>query len=145
MTEADEKLKQFMLDNFCFDGMKEIGFWPKGTRRTDYKAQAARVCEYFGFGSVYQYRQPEITETDSNVIVAECAGEINVEGQYIKGATAILNTVPSDFECPICTCPQTVNMNKTNGTPHKCTGCKRKLHVIVPLFDSTGSLKVSEW
>ena len=136
-----------MLDNFDFDGMKEIGFWPKGTRRSDYEAQAKRVCEWFGFETVYEYRAVETTDVGDGVAVVESAGTISEKGEYNLGVSGLIRTLPSEFDCPICTCPQTVNPKnpkKTNGTPHRCTGCKRKLHVIMPLFGGT-DLTVTEW
>lgn len=143
MKQVDEKLKQFMLDNFDFDGLKEAGFYPKGTRRTDYQAQAERVCRFFGFETVYEYVSPEVEQVGENTYVT--TSPTGVTGQGVTVATGLFHVMPDSFDCPICTAPQTVNPAKTNGTPHRCSGCKRKLHVILPLFDSTGKIEVTEW
>lgn len=50
----EEKLKDFMKDNFDFSTLKKVGFFSKETKSTDYKAQAERVCHFFGYESVYE-------------------------------------------------------------------------------------------
>lgn len=49
------KLKTFLEDEIDFYGLKKIGFWCSGTRKTDYEKQAAKICHFFGFKSVYEY------------------------------------------------------------------------------------------
>lgn len=58
-AEKDNTLKNFMLEQFDFDGLKEIGLF-KGIKRNDYKSQAKKVCEFFGFKSVYEYGAIEV-------------------------------------------------------------------------------------
>src|SRR5690606_23260120 len=50
----DTVLKNFLEEQFCFDSLKEAGLF-KGLKRTDYKEQAERVCNFFGYESVYEY------------------------------------------------------------------------------------------
>lgn len=50
----DEILKSFMQENFPYDEFKKIWLF-KGIKRHDYAAQAAKVCWYFGYESVYEY------------------------------------------------------------------------------------------
>lgn len=51
----EQRLKEFMQDNFDFSTLKKVGFYSQEIKRTDYKAQAERVCHYFGYESVYEY------------------------------------------------------------------------------------------
>lgn len=52
--EKDRTLKNFMEEFFEFDGLVECGFFKEGMRG-DYKAQAEKVCFFFGYDSVYEY------------------------------------------------------------------------------------------
>jgi len=81
---VDTRLKEFFEANFDFDALKEVRFWPKGTRRTDYAAQAARICHYFGYETVYEYEAPEIIEVPGGAIV-QSPGSINASGEYEDG------------------------------------------------------------
>ncbi len=54
-TINDEILKQFMLDNFDYNGLKLAGFWLNNERKNDYKAQADRIVRFFGLKSIYDY------------------------------------------------------------------------------------------
>lgn len=58
-AEKDRTLKNFMQEHFDFEGMVEIGFF-KEEEREDYKAQAEKICKFFGFKSVYEYGVKEI-------------------------------------------------------------------------------------
>ncbi len=51
---AEGVLKRFMIEHFDFKALLKEGFFTKEMRH-DYKAQAAVVCDYFGYESVYQY------------------------------------------------------------------------------------------
>jgi len=53
--QYSDTLKNFMEEFFDFQALKKAGFYSKEVGRKDYEAQAARVCEFFGFDSVYQY------------------------------------------------------------------------------------------
>lgn len=52
---ARQKLKQFLEDRIPFAELKKVGFWPKGTRKTDYEKIASRVCVFFGIKNVFDY------------------------------------------------------------------------------------------
>lgn len=58
--QKQETLKNFMLEHFDFDGLKKVGFYGKEIKRKDYKAQAERVCTFFGYKTVYEYGTEEI-------------------------------------------------------------------------------------
>jgi len=51
-------LERFMKEFFPFNEFKKIGFFTK-EMKGDYKAQAERVCTFFGYETVYQYRAEE--------------------------------------------------------------------------------------
>ena len=48
-------LKDFLLNNFDFKALKEIGFYSKDIKENDYQKQADRICQYFGLETVYQF------------------------------------------------------------------------------------------
>jgi len=52
-------LERFMKEFFPFTGMKKIGLFTKGMKG-DYEAQANRICEFFGFETVYEYGAIEV-------------------------------------------------------------------------------------
>ena len=51
------RLKQFLENNIPVAELMEVGFIPKGTKKTDYEKIAARVCEFFGYKSIYEYKK----------------------------------------------------------------------------------------
>lgn len=53
-AEKEEILKRFMKEFFHFPSLCKVGFFKKEMKH-DYKAQAERVCKFFGFKSVYEY------------------------------------------------------------------------------------------
>ncbi len=54
---ARQKLKQFLEDNIAFAPLKKAGFFGKGIRKTDHEKIAARICWFFGFKSIYEYKK----------------------------------------------------------------------------------------
>ncbi len=54
----DELLENFMKEFFPFNEMVEIGFFKK-EMKGDYRAQADRVCQWFGYKTVYEYGKDE--------------------------------------------------------------------------------------
>ena len=65
--EKDEVLKRFMREFFPFSPLQKAGFFTK-EMKGDYKSQSKRVCDFFGYETVYEYRAQEIrvhlTETN---------------------------------------------------------------------------------
>ena len=57
--EKDEVLKNFMKENFHFPSLLKLGFFTK-EMKNDYKAQAERICHFFGYKTVYEYGAEEI-------------------------------------------------------------------------------------
>ena len=58
-VKEDKVLMNWMKEFFPYAEFKKIGFFTK-EMRGNYQAQAERVCNYFGFNSVYEYGQKEI-------------------------------------------------------------------------------------
>lgn len=58
--QKQETLKNFTLEHFDFDGLKKAGVYGNGIKRKDYQAQADRICQFFGFKTVYEYGTEEI-------------------------------------------------------------------------------------
>ncbi len=55
----DVVLERFMKEFFPYGEFKKIGFFTK-EMKGDYKAQAKRVCDFFGYETVYEYGAKEI-------------------------------------------------------------------------------------
>lgn len=136
----DEKLKNFIEDNIPVDELREAGFFLKGTRRKDYEIIAQRVCQYFGFNNIYEYRRPEIiVQRGANVAAVKNPSEIDSNGNFIEGECGILCTTQDEFTCPICECHQEIKSNKSHR--QKCDGCKRWLRVFHTM---SGDISVTE-
>lgn len=52
-------LERFMKEFFPFREFLKIGFFTK-EMKGDYKAQAKRVCDFFGYKTVYEYGSQEM-------------------------------------------------------------------------------------
>lgn len=52
-------LKRFMQEFFPYQVFKKSGFFTK-EMKGDYYLQAKRVCDYFGFESIFEYGSEEI-------------------------------------------------------------------------------------
>jgi hypothetical protein len=52
-------LKRFMVEFFPFTELRKAGFFTK-EMKVDYYAQAKRVCDLFGYKSVFEYGAKEI-------------------------------------------------------------------------------------
>lgn len=57
--EKDKVLKRFMKEFFPFGQFKKIGLFTD-EMKGDYKAQASRVCEFFGYKTVFEYGAKEV-------------------------------------------------------------------------------------
>lgn len=53
--DARKKLKHFINNNIPFYELKKAGFF-KEIRKTDYEKIAERVCHYFGYKNIYEYK-----------------------------------------------------------------------------------------
>jgi hypothetical protein len=53
--EKGKVLERFMKEHFHFPTLRKVGFFTK-EMRGDYKAQADRVCQKFGFKTVFEYK-----------------------------------------------------------------------------------------
>lgn len=50
----EELLKAFMLEQFYFEGLEEVGLF-KGVAPDDYEKQADIICRFMGLDSIYEY------------------------------------------------------------------------------------------
>lgn len=57
--EKSEILKRFMKENFHFPTLRKAGFFTQ-EMKGDYKAQAERICLFFGYKTIYEYGAEEI-------------------------------------------------------------------------------------
>ena len=55
----EDVLKRFMQEFFPYTQFKKMGFFTK-EMKGDYKAQAERVCWFFGYETVFEYGANEI-------------------------------------------------------------------------------------
>ena len=55
MTDLELQVK-FLKEHFDFEELKKIGFYSKDIKKKDYQKQIDRICQYFGFDSIFQYR-----------------------------------------------------------------------------------------
>jgi len=141
MNRERRKLKQFIEDHIPFYELNQVGFWPKGTRKTDYEKIAARVCHYFGFKSVYEFDAADTIEVPgANVVVGKFQDKVDAEG-FKPGEGFLLDICESTFTCPICECNQEAKNNKKAAYTMKCKGCKRKLFIVHQL---NGSIEITE-
>lgn len=53
-------LEKFMKEFFPFGSFVKIGFFTK-EMKGDFDAQAKRVCDFFGYETVYEYRAKKIS------------------------------------------------------------------------------------
>jgi len=58
-TESDKLLEKFVKDHIPFTALKKAGFFTTEKKR-DYKGIAKRVCDFFGYESIYEYSAIEI-------------------------------------------------------------------------------------
>lgn len=58
-SEKDGVLERFMKEFFPFNELRKAGFFTK-EMKGDYKAQAERVCYFFGYETVYEYGSKEV-------------------------------------------------------------------------------------
>jgi len=55
----DKVLERFMKEFFHYPTLLKAGFFTK-EMKGDYEAQAKRVCEFFGYETVYEYGAHEV-------------------------------------------------------------------------------------
>lgn len=60
MTYEQLKLKTFIEQNFDVSGLKQMGMLDKSIRKNYYEKIAARICQFFGYKSIYEYGRTEI-------------------------------------------------------------------------------------
>lgn len=58
-SNKDKTLENWMKEFFPFAPLLKAGFFTK-EMKGDYKAQAERVCKFFGFETVYEYGKDEL-------------------------------------------------------------------------------------
>ena len=55
-TAAKNRLKQYIEDYIPVDDLKKAGFFGKGVKKTDYEKIAERICWFFGYKTIYEYK-----------------------------------------------------------------------------------------
>lgn len=55
MNDKDKLLKNFLNEFFDFYGLRKAGLFHKEMRKSDIHGQAKRICEFFGYETVYEY------------------------------------------------------------------------------------------
>lgn len=87
LTPEQQKLKDFIEDNIPFYPLKKAGFWPAGTRKNHYDTIAARVCQFFGYASIYEYGRElrSMEQVSDNVVVGEFADTVSPSGELRRG------------------------------------------------------------
>jgi hypothetical protein len=60
MSESDQLLKDFLEEFFDFTTLKKVGFFPKDCKKSDIHEQAKRICNRFGYKSVFEYGATKI-------------------------------------------------------------------------------------
>lgn len=142
MVKTDTRLKKFIEDNIPVDALRKVKFFPKGMRRNDYDAMAARICLFFGYDNIYQYLPPDITlYPEANCGYGKFPDTIDSNGEIKTGAGFHIETGQSEFICPHCECEQEAKDNNKAYFNQKCKGCKRKLTIA---FDHIGNIYVFE-
>jgi len=53
--ERDRILKNFLEEFFDFYTLRKVGFFPKEMKKIDIHGQAKRICQWFGFKTVFEY------------------------------------------------------------------------------------------
>lgn len=56
LNEKERLLKNFLNDNFDFKELKKVGFYSEDIKKTEYQKQADRICQFFGYKTVYEYK-----------------------------------------------------------------------------------------
>ncbi len=140
-TAEEQKLRDFIEDNFDFATMKKMGFFGKDIKRTDYDKMAERICTFFGFNSIYEYNRPEMYP-DSSFVSGKMSDKVTQDGELKIGGAFHLSLAQRDFDivCPICECEQTVSVSTSTWSANKkCKGCKRKISILVTKEGTTVS------
>lgn len=60
MTHEQLKLKMFIEQNFDVPSLKQMGLLDKSIRKNDYDKIAARICQFFGYKSIYEHGRTTI-------------------------------------------------------------------------------------
>ena len=81
----DELLKNFMTEFFPFEEFLKVGFFTK-EMKGDYQAQANRVCEFFGYDTVYEYGAKEV----------RC--HLSFAGERPEGMEEFVTVIPSIYD-----------------------------------------------
>ena len=90
---SKDTLKNFMLEQFDYDGLKECGLF-EGIKRHEYQKQADRICKYFGFKTIFEYGSIEISAHLS--FVGDRPLHINESGELKE--EPFLTIIPSIYD-----------------------------------------------
>lgn len=76
----DHMLKIFIKEHFDFEVLKEAGFFNEDISKDDYKGQAKRIREFFGFKSIYEYG----SKTIRCHLTLDSRSSVNEKGELIE-------------------------------------------------------------
>lgn len=78
----EQILKDFMIEFFDYEGLKKIGVYGKDISKNDYQKQADRICQFFGFKTVFEYVATELRAHISYVKGKEPKKHKTTESEY---------------------------------------------------------------
>lgn len=81
----DTLLGRFMREFFPFSELRKVGFFTP-EMRGDYQAQAKRVCDFFGYQTVYEYGKDEVR------------GHLSYDHPEARGNTPFVTIIPSIYD-----------------------------------------------
>ncbi|QEL01124.1 hypothetical protein FKG96_09990 [Olivibacter sp. LS-1] len=55
LNKEDQLLKRFLEEHIPFHELRKVGFFHKDMKKSDIHGQAKRICEFFGYKTVYEY------------------------------------------------------------------------------------------
>lgn len=55
LSDDDRILKEFLDNHIDFYTLRKVRFFPKEMKKSDIHGQAKRICEFFGYKTVYEY------------------------------------------------------------------------------------------
>lgn len=74
-----------MREFFPFSDLRKVGFFTP-EMRGDYEAQAKRVCEFFGYKTVYEYGKDEVR------------GHLSYDRPEVRGNEPFVTIIPSIYD-----------------------------------------------
>lgn len=101
-SESDQLLESFMKEFFPFAELRKVGFFTK-EMKGDYKAQADKVCTYFGFKTVYEYGATSVSchltyASGLDPAGLDSSGPLSVNQEGKLKSEPFITEIPSIYE-----------------------------------------------